>query len=475
MALVKPEDFRFLDAPRQMPDKFPIQQRHDSHIEIYELGSEERSRVQADRCLSCGTPYCEWKCPVHNHIPHWLDMLARGDVIAAAELCHETNSLPEVCGRICPQDRLCEGACTLNDRFGAVTIGSAERYIVDTAFAQGWRPDLSAVVPTGLRVAVVGAGPAGLGCADVLVRAGLSPVVYDRYPEIGGLLTFGIPEFKLEKAVMRRRHQIFADMGIEFCLGVEVGRDISIAQLLQEFDAVFLGTGAARALDADLPGGASAGVYPAMDYLIGSIEQQHGFGWDASYIDLRGQRVVVLGAGDTAMDCNRTAIRQGAASVTCVYRRDEASMPGSRREVDHSREEGVIFLFNRQPLEIVGEAVVREVGLGETLLGEPNRDGRRRPELVEGSRELLAADAVLVAFGFAASPPAWLSDIDVVTDVAGLVLAPEQPEQPRLPFQTSNDRVFAGGDMVRGPDLVVNAIWEGRQAAESILEKLGID
>ncbi|HEY3698890.1 MAG TPA: FAD-dependent oxidoreductase, partial [Spongiibacteraceae bacterium] len=447
--------------------------RETHFVEIYEPYSEPQVQEQAHRCLDCGIPYCEWKCPVHNYIPNWLQLISEGNIFAAAELSHQTNSLPEVCGRVCPQDRLCEGACTLNDGFGAVTIGATEKYISDTALALGWKPDLSKRVWTDKKVAVIGAGPAGIGCADVLVRAGVKPIVFDRYPEIGGLLTFGIPEFKLEKSVMQRRRKLFEEMGIEFRLNSEVGRDVMMEQLLGEYDAVFMGMGTYTYMKGGFPGEELAGVYDALPYLISSVNRN--MGWEknpADFISVKGKRVVVLGGGDTAMDCNRTAIRQGAISVTCAYRRDEENMPGSRREVANAREEGVNFLFNRQPIAIVGGADgVEGVKLVTTQLGEPDSKGRRRPEVIEGSEEVLDADVVLIAFGFRPNPPQWLDVANVKTnDWGGIVALEQQPYK----FQTSNPKIFAGGDMVRGSDLVVTAIWEGRQAAEGILDYLGV-
>ncbi|HET8729726.1 MAG TPA: FAD-dependent oxidoreductase, partial [Moraxellaceae bacterium] len=340
-------DFQFLDVARQDPEKKEIEQRTTTFTEIYNPFTKDEVQGQAHRCLGCGNPYCEWKCPVHNYIPNWLKLVSEGNLFQAAELCHQTNTLPEVCGRVCPQDRLCEGACTLNDGFGAVTIGNTEKYIVDTAFAMGWRPDMSQVKWTSKRVAIIGAGPAGLGCADVLVRNGVKPVVFDKYPEIGGLLTFGIPEFKMEKSVMSRRREIFEGMGIEFRLNTEVGKDISFEQILSEFDAVFLGMGTYTYMQGGFPGEELPGVHDALDFLISNVNRCLGFEKNpADYVSMEGKKVVVLGGGDTAMDCNRTSIRQGAASVTCAYRRDEENMPGSRREVKNAREEGVEFLFN---------------------------------------------------------------------------------------------------------------------------------
>ena len=466
-------NFQFIDVGRNDPHKRDIVNRKTQYVEIYDQFTETQVESQADRCLSCGNPYCEWKCPVHNFIPNWLKLVSEGQLFEAAELSHQTNTLPEVCGRVCPQDRLCEGACTLNDGFGAVTIGATEKYITDTALAMGWRPDLSGVVATGKRVAIIGAGPAGLGCADVLTRAGVKAIVFDRYPEIGGLLTFGIPEFKLEKDVMVRRREVFEGMGIEFKLNTEVGKDVTIDTLLADYDAVFLGMGTYKAMNGGFPGESAQGVYKALDYLIGNVNNNRGYAQDSSaFINLKGKKVVVLGGGDTAMDCVRTAVRQGAKEVICAYRRDEQNMPGSRKEVQNAREEGIRFLFNRQPIEVVeSDGVATGVRMVETALGAPGPDGRRRPEPIEGSEQVLEADAVIVAFGFQPSPADWFSDAKVeLNDWNGVVAEEFQAYK----FQTTNPKIFAGGDMVRGSDLVVTAIWEGRQAAEGILDYLNV-
>ncbi|WP_445156738.1 FAD-dependent oxidoreductase [Halomonas sp. E14] len=465
-------DFQFIDVGRQDPQKKDARTRSREFAEIYEPFKPQEAASQSHRCLHCGNPYCEWKCPVHNYIPNWLQLVAEGNILEAAELSHKTNSLPEVCGRVCPQDRLCEGACTLNDGFGAVTIGSVEKYITDTAFAMGWRPDMSQVTWTDKKVAIVGAGPAGLGCADILVRNGVRPVIYDRYPEIGGLLTFGIPEFKLDKSVMERRRAVFEEMGIEFRLGVEIGKDIPFEKLLEQYDAVFLGMGTYKYMTGGFPGEDLPGVHKALDYLIANVNHCLGFEKNpADFVSLEGQRVVVLGGGDTAMDCNRTAIRQGAATVTCAYRRDEENMPGSKREVANAREEGVEFLFNRQPVAVVGEDKVEGVKVVRTRLGEPDENGRRRPEVVPGSEEILPADAVVIAFGFQPSPAPWFDQFGIELDERDRVVA---PEKGTYPFQTTNEKIFAGGDMVRGSDLVVTAVFEGRQAAEGILDYLKV-
>ena len=463
---------QFLDVPRTEPAKLAVETRAREFREIYAPFDPKAAALQAGRCLACGNPFCEWKCPVHNYIPNWLQLIEQGKLFEAAELSHKTNSLPEMCGRICPQDRLCEGACTLNDGLGAVTIGAIEKYITDEALKAGWKPDMTHVRPTGRRVAIVGAGPAGLGCADILVRHGVRPVVFDRYPRIGGLLTFGIPPFKLEKEVVEKRRELMEGMGVEFRLGVEIGRDLAFAALLEEYDAVFLGMGTYRAVRGGFPGEALAGVVDALPYLVANIRRELALpGGERDFIDFRGQRVVVLGGGDTAMDCNRTAIRQGAASVTCTYRRDEVNMTGSRRDYRNSVEEGVGFLFNRQPVEVVGRDRVEGVRLVETRLGAPDARGRRLAEPVPGTEHVVAADRVVIAFGFLPSPPDWLAAAGIERHASGRVRVLGQGPTR---FATTNPKVFAGGDMVRGSDLVVTAVFEGREAAAGILAHLGV-
>ncbi|MDA9175309.1 glutamate synthase subunit beta [Gammaproteobacteria bacterium] len=461
-------DFQFLDVGRFDPNKKNIEERKINFVEIYGDYNQPEASNQSHRCLDCGNPYCEWKCPVHNYIPDWLKLVNEGNILEAADLCHQTNSLPEMCGRVCPQDRLCEGACTLNDGFGAVSIGNIEKYITDKALEMGWKPDLSNRKWTKKKVAIVGAGPAGIGCADILIRAGIKCDVYDKQSEIGGLLTFGIPEFKLEKSVVRRRRKILEEMGIKFHLNKEVGKDISFKKLHEGYDAVFLGMGTYTSLEGGFRGESLPQVHKAIDYLIGNtnhllkVKQE-----PIDYINLKGKNVVVLGGGDTAMDCNRTAIRQGANSVSCLYRRDEKNMPGSRREVVNAQEEGVKFEFNTQPIAIIGNDRVEGVKTIQTKLGAPDQNGRRVPVPIPGSEKIYPADEVVIAFGFRASPADWFKDFNIKINNAGLVEAPEKQE---LKFQTSNPKIFSGGDMVRGSDLVVTAIWEGREAAKSIIQ-----
>ena len=461
-------DFQFLEVGRYDPNKKNIEERKINFVEIYGDYNQSEASNQSHRCLDCGNPYCEWKCPVHNYIPDWLKLVNDGNIMEAADLCHQTNSLPEMCGRVCPQDRLCEGACTLNDGFGAVSIGNIEKYITDTAINMGWKPDLSNRAWTNKKVAVIGAGPAGIGCADILIRNGINCDVFDKHPEIGGLLTFGIPEFKLEKSVVRRRRKILEEMGIKFHLNKEIGKDISFKKLYEKYDAVFLGMGTYTSLEGGFKGEDLPQAHKAINYLIGNTNHLLKFPQkESNYINFKGKDVVILGGGDTAMDCNRTAIRQGAKSVTCLYRRDEKNMPGSRREVINAKEEGVKFEFNIQPIEIIGNKTVEGIKTIQTKLGEPDQNGRRIPVPIQGSEKTFLADEVVIAFGFRSSPAAWFKEFKIETDKSGLVIA---PEKQGLKFQTSNSKIFSGGDMVRGSDLVVTAIWEGREAAKSIIQ-----
>ncbi len=463
------DHFAFLNRDRGDPAVYPLEVRRSEFREIYKVFTENEASEQAERCIDCGNPYCEWKCPVHNYIPNWLKLAQEGRIIEAAELCHETNSLPEICGRICPHDRLCEQACTLATGFGAVTIGAMERYIVEEAFKQGWKPDYSGVKPLPWSVGVVGAGPAGLACANVLLRNGISVTVYDRHPEIGGLLSFGIPDFKLELKVMRRRHELLQQAGVQFRLNCEIGHDIKALELLDMHDALFFGTGTYTPVEARIPGADDSGIVAALDYLIGQTGHMYNLDLpDYPLIDLRGEDVLVLGGGDTAMDCVRTAIRQSANAVHCVYRRDRDNMPGSQREVSHAMKEGVVFDFNTLPVRLNHEnGGLSGLQVVETRLELDPDGGRAQPVVIEGSQRVIDASVAIFAFGYRPSPPHWLEDLSVETHQGGLVAT-----VANLPGQTSNSSIFAAGDMVRGSDLVVTAIADAQIAAQSILQHL---
>ncbi|MCL1077647.1 glutamate synthase small subunit [Parashewanella spongiae] len=456
-------DFQFIELKRALPRKHSIEQRQQQFIEIYQPDKNDNIQAQADRCLDCGNPYCEWKCPLHNYIPNWLKLIKEERLMEAADLVHQTNSLPEVCGRVCPQDRLCEGACTINEDFGAVTIGNIEKYITDTAIAQGWKPDLSHVVNRNEKVAIIGAGPAGLACADVLARNGIKATVYDKYPEIGGLLTYGIPAFKLEKDVIQTRRKLLESMGIRFQLNTTIGDDIEFSTLEKNHDAVFLGMGAYKAITAGIPNETATGVYQALPYLIANTQAlMQSPQAEYPYINVKDKVVVVLGGGDTSMDCVRTAVRQGAKKVTLIYRRDKASMPGSVNEVNNAIEEGVEFIFHRQPISI--EAENGQVIGVKCIATDQSFESQHQNH----KEQIYAADALIIAFGFKPSPSPWFAKESVNVDESGKVIV----DHTLYPFQTDNPKVFAGGDMVRGADLVVTAIAEGRKAALGILDYL---
>jgi glutamate synthase (NADPH/NADH) small chain len=451
------DNLSFLKQNRSLAPKRQADSRKEDFLEIYQNKKDGDLVIQADRCLDCGNPYCEWKCPIHNYIPDWLELVANKQFDKAAALMHQTNPLPEICGRVCPHDRLCEQACTLNTGLGAVTIGEIEKTITDKALNNNWRPDLSRVKSTGKKVAIVGAGPAGIACAEFLARNGVKAVIYDKYPEIGGLLTFGIPGFKLEKEILTRRRKFLEDIGVEFVLNTEVGKDISIDELKHEFHKIFLGMGTYKAVDGNLPGSDSNGVIAALDYLIGNINQQQNYQMpDVNFQDLSQKDVVVLGGGDTAMDCVRSAVRQNANSVTCVYRKQESDMPGSKTEVKNAMEEGVRFIFNLQPVEIIANQY-NEVG--SVVFERTDFDQLKYKD----KQVILDTNIVVIAFGFRASPNDWFVKADIKTHDSGLILTNEDS------LRTSTKNVFAGGDMVSGADLVVTAIAQGREAAKQII------
>ena len=460
------KNLQFLELKRMDPDVISPSKRKKNYKEIYGHYTTEIAAEQSGRCIECGNPYCEWKCPVHNYIPQWLKLISENKLFEAADLSHQTNSLPEICGRICPQDRLCEGACTLNDGFGAITIGSIEKYITDEAVKQGWKPDISKVKKNKYTVGIVGAGPAGLACADVLVRNGYNPIIYDKYEEIGGLLTFGIPPFKLEKEIVKQRRKILEDMGVKFVLNTNIGTDINFDEFIKMFDAVFLGMGTYTYMKGGFPGENLDNVYDSLPYLNSNIRKLMQ-NRDDDYINLKDKTVIVLGGGDTAMDCNRTALRQGAKKVYCAYRRNESNMPGSKREVKNSKEEGIEFLWNMQPVEIIGEEKATAVKFMKTKLKKTDIRGREIPVVVPNSERVIECDNVILAFGFRPNPQPWFKDNQIKTDEIGRV---KINNVSKYPHQTDNPKIFSGGDMVRGSDLVVTAVFEGRNAAKGIID-----
>ncbi len=460
------KNLQFLELKRMDPQVISPSKRKRNYKEIYGHYSSTIASQQSGRCIECGNPYCEWKCPVHNYIPQWLKLIAEDKLFEAADLSHQTNSLPEICGRICPQDRLCEGACTLNDGFGAITIGSIEKYITDEALRQGWKPDLTKVEKNSYKVGIIGAGPAGLACADVLVRNGFNPVIYDKYEEIGGLLTFGIPPFKLEKEIVIRRRKLLEEMGVKFILNTEIGKDISFNRFRKMFDAVFLGMGTYTYMKGGFPGEGLENVYDSLPYLNSNIRHIMKSS-NNEFINLKDKTVMVLGGGDTAMDCNRTALRQGAKKVYCAYRRNEINMPGSKREVKNSKEEGIEFLWNMQPTEIIGDEKVNAVRFVKTQLKKTDIRGREIPVVVPNSEKVIKCDVVILAFGFRPNPQNWFSENKIETDEIGRV---KINSKSKYSHQTHNPKIFSGGDMVRGSDLVVTAVFEGRNAAKGIID-----
>ena len=459
------KNLQFVEIKRMDPDVISPTKRKKNYKEIYGHYSSQIAAEQSGRCIECGNPYCEWKCPVHNYIPQWLKLISENKLFEAADLSHQTNSLPEICGRICPQDRLCEGACTLNDGFGAITIGSIEKYITDEAISQGWKPNISNIKKNKYKVGIIGAGPAGLACADVLVRNGFNPIIYDKYEEIGGLLTFGIPPFKLEKEIVKQRRKILEDMGVKFVLNTDVGKDISFEKFQNMFDAVFLGMGTYTYMKGGFPGEDLEHVYDSLPYLNSNIRNVMKTKND-EFINLKDKTVMVLGGGDTAMDCNRTALLQGAKKVYCAYRRNESNMPGSKREVKNSKEEGVEFLWNMQPIEIIGDDKVSAVKFVKTKLKKTDIRGREVPVIVPNSEKIIKCDTVILAFGFRPNPQKWFKKNKIKTDEIGRV----KVNSLKYPHQTDNPKIFSGGDMVRGSDLVVTAVFEGRSAAKGIID-----
>lgn len=473
----------FVSTPREMPEKRAAADRSEDFHEIYREFAAAKAAEQSSRCSQCGVPYCQSHCPLHNNIPDWLRLTAEGRLEEAYRVSQATNTFPEICGRICPQDRLCEGNCVIEQSgHGTVTIGAIEKYITDTAWENGWVQPFKPAQERAESVGIIGAGPGGLAAADMLRKQGFQVTIYDRYDRAGGLMTYGIPGFKLEKDVVMRRNQLLADSGVEFVLNCNVGEDISFDAIRGKHDAVLIATGVYKTRDLDLDNADHGGIVRAIDYLTASNKVEFGDDvpdFDDGELNAKGKRVVVIGGGDTAMDCVRTAIRQGAQSVKCLYRRDRANMPGSQREVQNAEEEGVEFVWLSAPGAFAGhvtgiaaEAQERDVdGLPQIAsvriqkmrLGQPDVTGRQSPELIEGADYDEPADLVIKALGFEPEdlPKLWGVDGLEVTRW-GTIKANFQTHQTSIPG------VFAVGDIVRGASLVVWAIRDGREAADAI-------
>ena len=452
-------DWSMID--RAAPPKRPAAERVSDFLEIYANFDEATAQEQASRCINCPNPSCVQSCPLNNRIPEWLALTAQGRFLEAAELSRSTSNMPEICSRVCPQEKLCESSCILNARTDPIAIGALERFINEYAFAHnGVSP--TQVAPNGHKVAVIGSGPGGLACADQLVQLGYQITVFESLLIPGGLLVNGIPAFKLEKHIVARRVDLLAKSGVEFRLGVRVGWDVSLDTLLKDYDAVFLGVGAQQTKKLDVPGAHFSGVIQALPFLVQkNVEPSLGAG---EPIEVAGKRVVVLGGGDTAMDCLRTAVRSEALSATCLYRRDLANMPGSRKEYANAIEEGAQFQFLVNPVELIGDAAGAVTGVRcvRMELGEPDASGRRKPRPVPNSEFLAEADLVLIAYGFDPMPFPAESDFRRVAtnDWGGIVIDQNQ--------MTSVPGVFAGGDSTRGPSLVVHAVRDARRAAAGI-------
>ena len=459
---------KFVDVERDMPDKRPPDLRRTDFHEIYAEYADEKAKEQAARCSQCGVPYCQSHCPLHNNIPDWLRLTAENRLQEAYELSQATNTFPEICGRICPQDRLCEGNCVIEKSgHGTVTIGQVEKYITDTAWEEGW---VKPIVPYAERtesVGIIGAGPAGLAAADKLRREGIQVTIYDRYDRAGGLMTYGIPGFKLEKDVVMRRNDQLEQGGVEFVLNCDVGDDLSFDAIRGKHDAVLIATGVYKSRELQAPGSGAEGIVRAIDYLTASNRKSFGDvveEFESGELNAQGKKVVVIGGGDTAMDCVRTAIRQGAESVKCLYRRDRDNMPGSQREVKNAEEEGVEFVWLTAPKGFAGDAV-EGVMVQQMRLGAPDASGRQMPELIEGSDYVEEADLVIKALGFEPEelPKLW--------GVEGLEVTRWGTVKAEFTTgRTSLEGVYAAGDIVRGASLVVWAIRDGRDAADAILE-----
>lgn len=461
---------KFVTVERDMPEKRVPNLRNTDFQEIYAEYATIKAEEQASRCSQCGVPYCQSHCPLHNNIPDWLRLTAEGRLREAYELSQATNTFPEICGRICPQDRLCEGNCVIEKSgHGTVTIGAVEKYITDTAFEEGWVAPIRPYAERTESIGIIGAGPGGLAAADMLRREGVQVTVYDRYDRGGGLMTYGIPGFKLEKDIVMKRMDQLTDGGVEFVLNCNVGEDISFDAIRGKHDSVLIATGVYKTRDLVAPGSDADGIANAIDYLTASNRKSFGDvveEFESGELNAEGKRVVVIGGGDTAMDCVRTAVRQGATSVKCLYRRDKANMPGSQREVQNAEEEGVEFVWLSAPNGFEGDAV-KGVNVQKMRLGAPDATGRQMPELIDGADYVEDADLVIKALGFTPE------DLPALWGVEGLEVTRWGTVKAEFETgQTSLDGVFAAGDIVRGASLVVWAIRDGRDASAAILQYL---
>lgn len=462
---------KFVQTPRDMPEKRAAETRREDFNEIYAEYADQKAKEQSSRCSQCGVPYCQTHCPLHNNIPDWLKLTAEGRLREAYEVSQMTNTFPEICGRICPQDRLCEGNCVIEQSgHGTVTIGSVEKYITDTAWEQGWVQPIKPAQEREESVGIIGAGPGGLAAADVLRRAGVQVTIYDRYDRAGGLLTYGIPGFKLEKDVVMRRNDQLAQGGVNFEMDCDVDADI-FASIQADHDAVIIATGVYKSRDLELPNANADGIVKAIDFLTASNRKSFGDAvedFDTGALNTQGKRVVVIGGGDTAMDCVRTSIRQGATSVKCLYRRDRANMPGSQREVQNAEEEGVIFEWLSAPRGFTEEGgKVAGVMVQKMRLGAPDATGRQTPEVIDGADYVEEADLVIKALGFEAEDlPAMFDQPELAVTRWGTIKA------EFTTGKTAMENVYAVGDIVRGASLVVWAIRDGRDCAEAILNKM---
>ncbi len=458
---------KFVSIDKETPDKRSTTKRKGDFHEIYSEFINEKAKEQSSRCSQCGVPFCQIHCPLHNNIPDWLKLTAEGRLKEAYELSQSTNNMPEICGRICPQDRLCEGNCVIEQSgHGTVTIGSVEKYITETSWEKGWIKPIKIKKEKNQTVGIIGAGPAGLACAEELRKLGYRITVYDRYDRPGGLLIYGIPNFKLEKFVVERRTKLLKESGIKFIQNFEVGKSTTLNKLKEKHDAILIATGVYKARNIEIEGNQLKNIFPAMDFLTAS--NRKGLGdkvelFDNGTLNAENKKVVVVGGGDTAMDCVRTAVRQKATSVKCLYRRDRDNMPGSAREVSNAIEEGVEFLWLSSPNKFIGQTKVEAVEVQKMKLGDPDVSGRRKPIIIENSKQKLDADIVIKALGFdPENIPKLFNSEELSVSRWGTIKIDLET------MQTNIKGVFAAGDIVRGASLVVWAIRDGRDAATQI-------